>query len=285
MITIVAEMLLDKDTIIAVLRHGVSRIVTSDSPPDPPDTEHLYKSERHPTREFVFAVGGQGRYMSNGMLHSMSPGTLLLFDSWEPHGNGYSKFDNHLLHMWGHFFNTGLRVEILEISEAGNRLFADMLSFGIGKSIAEFITDRWDQMIRFSPKSEHEVMTFMREPVNMLLDEVAYQLYLNDSFEESESLSSRVKGYIRSRNGKKCDLTNLQNIFHVSKFHLCRKFHVETGCTIGDFIDTVRRQYVSAALRNRFLHKQIAAELGFSSTTSFRNWYQKHRQAIRETGE
>ena len=215
--------------------------------------------------------------MSGHCLHPMSPGTLLLIDAWEPHGDGYSIFDGHLLHMWGHFFLTGLEVELLEVAKSGERLFDQMQSFVIGKPIADIVLKRWDELSLCGMADEKTVQEYLREPMTMILDEVAYQLRRSGMQMAASSAAAAVCNYIRSHNGRQCGLKQLQTVANLSKYHLCRSFRMETGYTIGEFINIVRKQFVDSARQKGIRSKEIAAELGFSSVTCFYNWQQKHR--------
>ena len=69
----------------------------------------------------------------------------------------------------------------------------------------------------------------------------------------------------------------------LSRCHIAHVFHKETGSTIGEFINFVRGKYIADAKKQGFRLKEIAAELGFSSSGALGNWMRK--QAAAKSGE
>ena len=270
---------------LKMLRDGAERIVTAATPPEALEEAGVYKHSSHPEREFVFAVTGTSKYMLDHKVYELRPGTLLLIDAWVSHAQGYTREDRDLIHLWGHFFSDGLQVDILTVSTAGRIVFEDIRNMLMPDSIGKAAAERWDRLAALETADDPTVMALMRSPMDLILDEVAYQISNSADVLPSSSRIAAMQSYIRAHNGRDCSLEHLQKISGLSRFHLCRRFREETGCTIGDFINLVREDYSRAALKHGHKQKEIAFELGFSSPTAFWNWYRKHRQAIHETGE
>ena len=260
------------------LREGAERIFSVRTAPCRPAEEGVYKSSTHPVREFVFALSGNCNYMLNGGIYELTPGTLLLIDSWVRHAEGYTPEDNNLLHLWGHFFADGLQVDLLRVGNAGKIVFEEIRNLIIPDCIAQAASARWDRLDALEAADEAAATTLMRSPIDLILDETACQLSSLRAV-SGGSLVSVMQSYIRSKNGRDCSLEHLQKISGFSRYYLCRLFRQETGITIGDFINLIREDYTRAALKHGRKQKEIAFELGFSSASAFWNWYQKHHSS------
>jgi|TARA_R100000501_G_scaffold17919_1_gene34968 AraC family transcriptional regulator len=80
----------------------------------------------------------------------------------------------------------------------------------------------------------------------------------------------RIEEFVYAAEGQRVRIADLASIAEVSPGHLVRTFKRTTGRTVHQFVEEVRLQRACMLLRsgNQPL-KQIAATLGFSSTSSF----------------
>jgi AraC family transcriptional regulator len=64
-------------------------------------------------------------------------------------------------------------------------------------------------------------------------------------------------------------VAELAELCVMSPRHLTRSFRISRGCTISDYINTVRFEQAKRLLNSELSIKQIAHEIGFSSASGF----------------
>lgn len=266
------------------LRNGVKKIISRFSPISYPEQCHSYKPSRHPRCEFVFALEGSSRYMFNNSVYDFEVGTAFLIDSWITHASGYTKQDNNLLHLWGNLDGEHMSACILRISLSGQyELDSNARLIEFSSELARIFTIRWNRLFAIKNATDEIVMQYMRAPLNMILDETAFQAYENfPSDKGPRDISEILRTYIRIRNGYGCSLEHLEQISGYSRYHLAHRFQEQMGITIGDYINQVRIEYTRSAFKRGLKQKEIAFGLGFSSPSTFWNWLQKHKDLLCE---
>ncbi len=265
-----------------ILRNGIKKIISRFSPVSSPEQCHCYKPSRHPGCEFVFALEGSSRYMLNDSVYDFEPGTVFLIDSWLTHAFGYTKRDNHLLHLWGNLDGKHMSASILRIGLSGQYgLDPNARIIHFSPELERVFTTRWNRLFALENATDEVVLKYMRAPLNMILDEAAFQAYGDSSpGKENTDIPEILKTYIRIRNGRGCSLEHLERVFGYSRYHLAHRFQERTGFTIGNYINQVRIEYTLSALKRGLKQKEIAFGLGFSSPSTFWNWFQKHKASL-----
>ena len=114
------------------------RMVSSLFPPDTRPVRHAAHEEwmarhqdRHPHREILFSLSGKGLYGFDGKAYPCNPGTVFLFDSYEPHDNSYPPHAPRGTHLWISLLAEKAVARILDVN--GDR-FPARHSFIIGDS-------------------------------------------------------------------------------------------------------------------------------------------------------
>lgn len=270
--------MIDKDHVIHVLRHGVTKIYSRFSPAENQELCKKYHHSSHPSREFLFVVSGESFYMSNNSVYHCSPGTLFLIDSGMVHGHRYIQEDNNLFHIWGFFHERKVHLSAMEVTVNGHaHAVPGMFQIMIPEGLQTQCEERWNLLSQLKHATDQDVENYIKTPVNALLDEMAFRLaeQLDNPVEHTKM--GDLKSYIRSRNGRECSLARLAEISGYTRGYLAHKFHNEVGITIGAYIDKVRLEYTNLAQKRGIRQKEIAYELGFSSPAAFWNWLQKYK--------
>ena len=267
-----------------VLRNGVRKIISVNSPPGSTEKLSEFRSSTHPAREVCFVVAGESFYMFNGNVYEASPGMAFVIDSWVPHAFGYRKCDNALLHLWMHFSPDNRRLQgahFLRVGPHGDyRIEFKRIAFA--PDFGKVLIERWDRLRdgKFSPD---EVSNYLRGPLNFVLDEVLFQLTHDEKPATGEGqIIESVKKHIQMANGKDCSYRQLEKVSGYSSFYLAHLFRQREGVSIGEYIDQVRSAYILAAQKRGLKQKEIAFELGFSSPSNFWNWLKKHRSKLED---
>ena len=72
-----------------------------------------------------------------------------------------------------------------------------------------------------------------------------------------------------------CSLEQIARYAGYSRFRVAHLFKARTGMSIGDYINRTRVRYLDQARVLGLPSKQVAAAMGFQSTTAFYNWRRK----------
>lgn len=273
--------MLDNEEIICILRNGVQKIISRATPPCRQDLCGKYRRSSHPTREFLFVIAGNGAYLCNDSVYPCTPGTLFLIDSGLPHGHRYIDEDNNYLHLWGYFHDRSMHLSIVEVLLHGqSRSFKGMSRFMMPEYITRLIESRWNMLMRCAEVTEQQVEDYMKIPVNAALDEMAFRIAEQSQELQKHTPLEDLIAYIRSQNGRECSLEHLAVISGYTKGYIAHKFRNELNKTVGEFINSVRLEYIRNALKRGIRQKEMAYELGFSSPKAFWNWYQLFRNQV-----
>lgn len=85
-------------------------------------------------------------------------------------------------------------------------------------------------------------------------------------------------GRIENMHERDCSLDQIARYAGYSRFRVAHLFKARTGMSVGDYINRIRLQYLDQAHVLGLRSKQVAAALGFRSTTAFYNWRRKHKR-------
>ena len=85
-------------------------------------------------------------------------------------------------------------------------------------------------------------------------------------------------GRVETMRGRDCSLDQIARYAGYSRFRVAHLFKARMGMSIGGYINRIRLQYLDHARIQVLPSKQVAAELGFRSTTAFYNWRRKHKR-------
>ena len=243
-------------------------------------TKHV---DRHPHREILFSLSGKGLYGFHGNTYPCSPGTVLLFDSYEPHDNFYPPHAPPGIHLWLSLLDEKAVGRILVI--AGEK-FSARHSFVVGDTAASVLLNQtWTRMAQNREIPEpFRRMRIISALSSVLMAAVEQGYGLTGS---PVSPGGHIDEIIRSimRNisvsgGNGLNLDNLARYSGYSKFHFLRTFKKHTGKSVHEYIDECRSKKTDD-LRQKGLNKsEIAEALGFSSLSVYCRWLRNYRRRM-----
>ena len=233
---------------------------------------------KHPYREIVLALEGENDFYLQDRNWHLTPGSVVLIDSWMPHNYGYAAKDHDLLHLWIYFSGNRVRTSFCKVGMQGHYTIITRGTL-LPPYIYQLINSRWNELKKKEVRTQELTAQYLLSPLRCLLEDL---LLLNlrektDGQERSDLIFS-VKLYIESQNARDCSLENLEKKFGYSRFYIAHKFREIHGMPIGAYINTVRLAFTEDALMKGLKQKEIANELGFSSSSSFWKWFRNNRK-------
>ena len=233
---------------------------------------------KHPYREIVLALEGENDFFLQDRNWHMRPGSAVLIDSWEPHSFGYRDQDHDLLHLWFYFAGNRIRTSFYQVGMQG--------SYGthIGGALLPpyfypLINSRWNELKKLEVRTPETAGRYLLSPLHCLLEDLLLlNRRKNPAEPERSDLIFAVKLYIETQNARDCSLENLEKKFGYSRYYIAHKFREDQGMPLGDYINTVRLAFTENALMKGLKQKEIAYELGFSSSSAFWKWFRNNRE-------
>lgn len=273
------------DRIKQTLRSGVKKIISRYSPVSRPEECARYKSSTHAFREFCFVIKGNCSYMINNNVYDLTAGTAVFIDHWVPHAYGYLPEDHDLILLWIHLYGLNAlqcSCSISQISLNCSTRPIKIITLPLG--YAEILSHRLKQLELLAVKDEETVNTFLADPVNSMLNEIAFQIdhpiFSQTSRDRNAAIIEAVKNHIIMCNARDCSYQTLGQLSGLSKSYLAHCFRHHTGISIGDFVDRVRIEYTINAMKRGMKQKEIAYELGFSSPVNYWSWLRKNKHRL-----
>lgn len=264
-----------------ILRSGVKRFISGNTPGESCRGGD-FNSSSHPFVEMCFVVSGTSSYMVNNRIHKLEPGVCAFIASGVSHSAGYRAEDHDLCHLWL-YWNEGLWANLIRVADGG-RISHPVNMFPMPPGYEEIFSRRVRCMEKEQVRNDAAVTAYLRDPVDGILREVAFQLEHGTGNVDSDDPIARViqavRTHIFSCNARECSYQNLEQVSGFSKSYLAHCFRARTGMSIGDFIDHVRINYTIKGRQQGMTQKEIACELGFSSPVSYWSWLRKHKDKI-----
>ena len=271
------EARIDRKTLIARLQAAAS---------DPPrwpfaaaDAEPggRFLLDRHWHREAHFVLDGVARYRLGGEVLAAGPGIVLPVDRWQEHGIEVSPGNAGCLHVVLHFHDT-LWGSVSGMDADGSWTVFEWTWAVVDEDLASFVRRRWDLYEAEEDKSA-AFARLLRLPLGSLYQEYARILASRQTPNAStpHDIVDLIVSRIENMRGRDCSLEQIARYAGYSRFRVAHLFKARTGISIGDYINRIRVQYLDQARILDLPSKQIAAELGFQSTTAFYNWRRKAR--------
>ncbi|MBQ6352785.1 MAG: helix-turn-helix transcriptional regulator, partial [Lentisphaeria bacterium] len=248
--------------------------------------------ERHcaeMTYELMFVLDGAGDVMINDRLYIGGAGTVFLIPPGTPHDSNYGHNQCTGMHLWMIVWENLVRYSLFRVApgdcrpenNCNLRVFRHF-----DQELYRVISDLCGNVVN-NPLSREQRREFMA-----LIDYRAAQLVrIEREAPHTEAIGNygrdfmivqQVKKYIGRRSGRGCQINMLAEMFGCSRSRFLKIFRKYAGCTVLEFVDRER------ILRYRGFPastpvKQIAAELGFRSSSSFIHWRQRNMAAITDT--
>ena len=242
------------------------------------DPEPGVRLHKHPGREIVLSLEGEKDFYLQNHNYHLTPGTAVLIDSWMPHSLGYAEEDHDLLHLWIHFANSQVNCNFCQVGMHGRYdLFGGLR---LPSHLYSLLNSRWNEWRKLDSRTDGTAERYLLSPLRCLLEEIVFRASRHSDSGKpfGSDLIFSLKLYIESQNACDCSLENLEKVFGYSRFYLAHRFREVQGKPLGAYINEVRLAFTEDALMKGLKQKEIAYELGFSSSAAFWKWFRHHRQ-------
>lgn len=251
--------------------------------PDPssPCRHHAHRqwmrehTERHPAREIVFAVKGNGRYGFKDRVLECPPGTAIFFDSYEPHDAFYPPFAGPWMHLWLGLFDHDAVVRLLRVEAAG--ITNTEMSLALTDDpAASLLSSAWDEARSDSERPVAFRRARLRAAFLTLMTRIVGEGYAPPpslpAVTFQRQVIATIRRHVAETAGRDVPLAEAARLSGYSKFHFLRLFKQETGKTFHDYVNECRRKTANAMLLEGRTKASISQALGFSHPSSFLRW-------------
>ena len=255
------------------------------------DVEH--KSRRQHcgkmTYEVMMVLDGEGDVMIGDKVYTGGTGTVFLIPPGCMHDMTYEFNRCTGMHLWFIVWSDLVRYSLFRVAP-GDCRFESNCNLRVfrhfDKVLYRVISDLWGNAAK-NPLSREQRREFMA-----LIDYRAAQLIrIEREAPHTETIGNvgrdymivtQVKRYIGQQCGRGCQINMLAEMFDCSRSRFLKIFRRYAGCTVLEFVDRERiRRYRGFADSTPV--KIIAAELGFSSSSSFIHWRKRNLKALTDT--
>ena len=237
-------------------------------PPEALDNRHC-----HDTYEVLYVLDGTGRFMVEGTLFDVKPGTLLLIKPFEYHfmqmdqGAAYERYVIHFSEDQLSADARSLFESILGGVEGSGRLYSALtLSAKVLPVLERFDT------AQSLPENERliYVKTLLAELMIFLSLSNGEQIEINEG-----ELGARVIRYLNENITRDLSLDRIARRFFVSKYYLCRAFKKHNGVSVHVYINHKRVMYAKQLIEQGETASGAAYKVGFGDYSAFYRAYVK----------
>ncbi len=233
-------------------------------------------TDSHSYREFMMSLTGPVVQALEGVVYREEPGTLFLYDSEEKHDRGYSPACPDGSHIW--FF-----VMPDLINCVGDELKAGSYSVDFrycfrSPEVVKYLNAVWEKAAK-KLVSVELAQAEINALVNLIAAELVQALSPAEPGEAKSSTDSHqqemikeIMKYLDRNCGRDTDVVSLARMAGYSRPHFLRLFRQYAGCRVHEYIDKCRISTYEKLIRQGIPMKNIAGELGFSSTAALGHW-------------
>jgi AraC-like DNA-binding protein len=242
----------------------------------PADAPMLNKDvTKHNDYEILVGLEGVYPYYYNENCYNCKPGSIFLISPMLEHESFYTEGTNSVTHMWMFVNEQSL---IASISQTHN---GKMKGSFRCKVVYEDYTPKlkiyeiWNSLLNSKKISSQDLLNLKLAICHLFLAIIENKQMSTNEYQEE--IMERTRNYIKKHFHQKIDIRHLARKMGYSKFHFMRLFKKYHTVTIQEYIDQQRLKKVKHLLADKATQKEIALQLGFSSRSSFTNWYGRNR--------
>ena len=245
------------------------------------DSEAKVEFHYHEFCKLLLLVSGKGGYVVDGQRYLLQPGDVVLVDSRSIHrpelesGNPYERIIIYI------------SPEFLQKMSTGDCNLQEIFSLEAGHVLRLKESER-KKIFAMTAALEKELSgeNYGRELISnayllRLLVEIGRQRRRKDAYNPHPVIPQNPRvlewmAYIDQHLAEDLDMDSLAEQFYISKYHMMRLFHRETGFTIHTYLLQRRllmaRQLIEKGMRTT----EACYRCGFRSYSSFTRAYNKH---------
>lgn len=234
-----------------------------------------HSTHAHPHRELLVAIAGDRLYGHVDRLVRCRPGTVVYFDRMEPHDNGYPPGAAGFTHLWCSLTATGVRVRRWQ-ALANGVVTTRPLPVPDDDELGVHL---WSLLER-SGGRPGLLRLALQSVVTALAARLVEAGWLPAVAEDASRAARAVDlacRHIAETCGAGISLDGLAQLTGYSRFHFLRLFRVQSGCSLRQFIDRVRRDEVRRLQADGCSARMAAVRLGVASASAFSRWCRRNQ--------
>lgn len=237
----------------------------------------------HPTREILFALGGDCVYGLTNKIYSCRPGSLFLFNSYESHDDYYAPGCSGVKHLWLYLYENRCSASILRV-EKGKIIAYDRKNIVVpGMNEIKLLTQTWDELGNnrgdVSDRHRRARLTNAISAILLLLVEEGYgKSKTHQAISFQEEIIVAIQRHIAANIGSRFSVERAAILAGFSRYHFMRMFSKHTGMSFQQYIDECRIRKVEAMEKENFTKSEMSEELGFSHLSAFSRWLKNIRK-------
>ena len=229
----------------------------------------------HNNYELIYILQGEGKYVVEGVEYPLHPHALLLMHPYEYHyvcPKPDVIYDRVVIHFDADILPPFLREHKMLCEHYGNY-------FPL-KSITNPLRGAYELLNALVPlsnggfESNDETEAFARATVIQILLLLTKETPEKTISPESDTVL-RVIEYLNAHLCEELSLEDLSKEFFVSKYHLSRIFHQQTGASIFTYLNTKRMALAQQMIAGGENATSVALKLGFKDYSTFYRAYRK----------
>ena len=263
------------------------RLVTGWFPPEEPEYDDAAcrqwldggGSESHHTREALFCLEGETSCGLDGKIYRCRPGTFMFFDTKAPHGSYYMPGTRDIRHLWFWFARKTVFASVIALDGKG--------AMGTSRSVildqpvfCQWLNQEFGNLGKraMPPEWKRQALLGLMMSLFVKTLEAAEAARLpvadggDDLVDRQRCDIAMLTRHITESSGRDISLDRLARMANYSKYHFLRVFKKHTGLTVHEFVERTRLKKQAEMLAAHCRSKEIAAELGFSSSSAYANW-------------
>ena len=235
-----------------------------------PSNENFFL-HTHDDYEIYMFLAGDAKYIVEGNTYSLNPQDIIVIRKNEMHRvfhNSYKPYRRMVINVSPQFFiqhNCSEYEHQFLNYGTGNKINADVV-------VSSGIYNALERLKKFSDN-----FSDISSPVVCgVIIEILYLINKNMNFSDADKTNSQLENiieYINSNYTESFSLDDLEKMFFISKYHLCRSFKKVTGLTVYQYIARKRITLVNELSKSGRNIGDAAIAAGFSSYSSFYRAY------------
>lgn len=244
-------------------------------------------SDRHPAREILVALKGNGLYGFKGRVYPCRPGTVFLFDAYEPHDHYYPPDCPRLRHLWLFIFENDVIARVCDI-ERGRLTQVGKASIILnGTDAANLLIALWNEIeiaaANMPSRFKRAKLIAALAVILVRIAEHGYGSTRNPAKKDFTAAAIKtIQRHVAQNAGRGISLGEAARLAGYSKFHFFRLFKQHTGLTYHAYVDECRLKKARDMLGEGRRKKEIAGVLGFSHTSVFLRWMKSIGESRRQ---
>lgn len=229
----------------------------------------------HSNHELIYILQGEGKYVVEGVEYPLRPHTLLLMHPYEYHyvcPKEDETYDRVVIHFDADILPSFLQEHPMLCERYGNYFPLKSITNPL-RGACELL-DSLVSLTNGGFDHNHEAEAFARATVVQILLLLTRETPEKTISEESDTVL-RVIEYLNAHLCENLSLEEISKEFFVSKYHLSRMFHQQTGASIFTYLNTKRMVLAEELIANGENATAVALKLGFRDYSTFYRAYRK----------